>query len=151
VNPEPDHDGDGRPGLTIESSDQRINTTEPDKFQEWTITPSVPLVLNGPVKLELWSARRGFDSSGSVDYSVWVQDCAADGTGCTTLTSSVDVHVHDWNGGVPDWTYREIVVGSLDHTVAVGRQLRLRLMFGHQDVWVALSGDRPTRLVLTQP
>jgi len=60
-------------------------------------------------------------------------------------------YVPDRNGGVADWTYREITIGTLNHTVVPGRQLRLRLMFGLEDMWVGLSGDRATRLVLSQP
>jgi len=108
-------------------------------------------VVKGPVRLDLWSTRKDFRPSGDVDYSAWIEDCATDGTGCIVLASSVDVHVNDWNGGVADWVYKEITIGTLNHTVVPGRELRLRLMFGHEDVWIALSGDRASRLVLTQP
>src|SRR5256885_1634376 len=101
---------------------------------------SEALVLEGPVRLGLWSTRKDFHPTGDVDYSAWIEDCAAAGTGCTVLASSGDVrgHVHDWNGGTANWTYRDITIGTVNYTISVGRQLRLRLMFDHEDVWVAL-------------
>ncbi len=47
-------------------------------------------------------------------------DRAADGSGCVTLASSVDVHVDDWNGGSTTWVRREIAVGSVDATIRAG-------------------------------
>lgn len=143
---EPDHDADGQPGLTIEKSNEKPTETDPLKFQHWSVTPSTDLVFDGPVRLVLWSTAERFDPKQNIDYSVWLLDCAADGSGCVTLASSVDVHVDDWNGGSTTWVQREIAVGSVDATVRAGRMLRLRLMFDHADVWVALSGTRATSL-----
>jgi hypothetical protein len=60
-----------------------------------------------------------------------------------------NAHRNDWNDGVSDFGYREITVGSLTHTVASGRVLKLRLMFGHEDVWVAMDSAHPSRLDFT--
>jgi hypothetical protein len=82
---------------------------------------------------------------------VWLQDCAADGTGCVTIASSLDVHVNHWNGGVADWVYRDIGLGNVSHTVAAGRMLQLRIMTDHHDLWIASSAAHPSALVITQP
>ena len=146
---EPDHDGDGKPGLTIEKSDQKLTQTDGRKFQQWNLVVAEPIVLSGPVALELWSTAQGFDEKHDLDYSIWLLDCAPDGSDCMILASTVDVHVKEWNGGVEDWVQRTIPVGTVDHTVQQGRMLRLRLMFNHHDAWIALSGDRPSRLLVT--
>ena len=150
ASPEPDHDGDGEPGLTIESSSQKLTETDPQKFQHWSVIPASNLVLDGPVRLVLWSTAEDFDDDTDIDYSVWLQDCAANGTGCVTLASTLDVHVDEWNGGSETWVRREITIGSVDATIAAGRMLRLRLMFDHDDVWVALSGTRASSLEYTR-
>lgn len=148
--PEADHDGDLNPGLTIESSDQKLTETDGAKYQTWSFAPTAPLALNGPITLDLWSTAAEFEPTKDVDYSVWLHDCALDGTGCTLLTSTLDVHVDDWNGGVADWVRRDISLGSVDTTITSGRMLSMRLMFHHHDVWVAASLDRPSRLVVTE-
>ena len=43
----------------------------------------------------------------------------------------------------------ELSLGAVQHTVAAGRELRLVVAFGHEDVVVAMSGGRPSALVLT--
>ena len=99
--------------------------------------------------LELWSTAKDFHEKDDLDYSIWLLECAPDGSDCVILASTVDVHVKEWNGGVRDWVQRTIPVGTVDHTVQQGRMLRLRLMFNHHDAWIALSGDRPSRLLVT--
>ena len=146
---EPDYDGDGKPGLTVEKSDQKLTQTDGRKFQHWDLVTAEPMVLNGPAALELWSTTKDFKEKDDLDYSIWLLDCAPDGSDCMILASAVDVHVSEWNGGVTDWVQRTISVGAVDHTVLPGRMLRLRLMFSHHDAWIALSGDRPSRLLVT--
>jgi hypothetical protein len=146
---EPDHDGDGKPGLTIEKSDQKLTQTDGRKFQQWNLVVAEPIVLSGPVALELWSTAKDFHEKDDLDYSIWLLDCAPDGSECMILASTVDVHVKEWNAGARDWVQRTIPVGTVDHTVQAGRMLRLRLMFNHHDAWIALSGDRPSRLLVT--
>ena len=69
---------------------------------------------------------------------------------CGPALLNYDVHYDDWNLGVADFTYREVTLGSLDHTVAVGRSLRFRLQFDHNPVWVGMSTDYPTEVVFTE-
>ena len=45
---EPDYDGDGKPGLTVEKSDQKLTQTDGRKFQHWDLVTAEPMVLNGP-------------------------------------------------------------------------------------------------------
>ncbi len=55
--PEPDHDGDLWPGLTIKASDGDEVNTDPAEWQDWVYS-GAPLDLNGPVVLQLWSTVR---------------------------------------------------------------------------------------------
>jgi hypothetical protein len=146
-----DLDADGNPGVTVKKSGQKLTSTKGEEFQRWGFVAASDLVLDGPVSLRLWSTAEGFHPDHDIDYSIWLEDCAADGTGCTTIASSVNVHTDEWNGGVEDWVQRDITVGSVSHTVAGGRMLRVRLMFDHHDVWIATSAAHPTALVLTVP
>ncbi len=146
--PEPDHDSDGNPGLHINNSSGNEDDTDPTKYQHWTRTYSAPTTYSGEVRLALWSTPENFDDSDDGHYHIYLHDCASDGTDCNLLLET-DSHIDDWNGGVADWTFRELSLGSIDHTFAVGRMLRVRLMFGHNAMWVAMSQDRPTRIILS--
>ena len=148
ANPEPDSDGDGLPGLTVKKGDQKLTSDDGDKYQHWNLTTGTPLRLDGVVTLRLWSTVKDFDTDKDADRSVWLLDCAASGKGCTILASTVDVHIDKWNGGVAGWAYREITVGSVSHTIAPGRMLRLRVMFNHEDIWISTSGSRASRLLI---
>ena len=97
--------------------------------------------------LALWSTVEDFDADDKSHYHVYLHDCAADGTDCQELLHS-DVHVDDWNRGSTTWVYKELPLGSIDRTFAPGRILRVRLMFQHQRMWIAMTQDNPTRLIL---
>ena len=146
--PEADHDADGNPGLTVEHSGGKYDDDDPSKYQTWAIATTQPLVLNGPVAVDFWSTAENFDPKDDVDYSFWLHDCDTAGTNCTQLAWVDDIHVSEWNGGSTTWVRRTITIGSVDTTVAANRRLVLRAMFGHHDVWIAASGDRPSQLVL---
>jgi hypothetical protein len=120
-----------------------------DDVAEWSSGPLAnSVVLDGPVTLELWSTIADFGGGGA-DLSVRLQDCDGTGTSCTTIADVDRASDPDWNGGVSDWVSSEWDLGTVDHTVAAGRRLRLLVAVGGSDVWIAMSGDRPTALVLT--
>ncbi len=149
---DPDPDGDLDPGLTILSSGGSEIDPDPLKYHHWILDPgSSDLAVNGPVTLKLWSTVDGFELGAHVDLSAWLYDCDAVTLGACSpaLLRYEDAHTNDWNGGVSDFAYREITLGSLTHTVAPGRVLKLRLMFGHEDVWVAMDSIHPSELELT--
>lgn len=148
ASPVPDYDGDGNPGLTIEKSGGGEGESQPAKRQEWVYAPLVPLLLNGPVTLELWSTVASFRADKDAHPHVYLYDCVAGGTGCVKIAEN-DVHVATWNGNVSDWVYRELTVGSVSRTVLTGRELRVRLLMQHEDLWVAMTGAYPSALALT--
>lgn len=140
--PEPDYDLDGNPGITVAEDGAFATKT-------WIRSISAgPLVLNGPVTLELWSTIEDFRSKEDGHPDITLYDCNNLGLGCITLART-DVHMKDYNGGVADWVKVDISLGNVSHTFAVGRQLRLRVEQGHHDLWISASGTRPSRLIYT--
>ena len=148
ASPVPDFDGDGSPGLTIAHSNGEESVTVSSRWQAWTRTVSaMPLVLNGPVVLRLWSTIEAFDANQGAHPHVYLYDCVAGGTGCLKIASN-HVHVSSWNGGVSDWVYREITVGSVTRTIAVGRELRIKLLTSQDNLWIAMTAAYPSALAV---
>jgi hypothetical protein len=150
TNPEPDSsiDNDGKPGLTIKSSGNGTST-DPREFHDWVWTPSTPTTLNGTVDLQLFSTAHNFHSGQRVRLDTSLLLCDTTGANCTVLLQR-SWQIEDWNGGVDDWAEGNFTLGTLSGVVVQpGRQIRLHLEAGDHDLWIAMSGDRPTSLHLT--
>ena len=65
---------------------------------------------------------------------VYLYDCAAGGTPCTKIAET-DIHFNNWNGTTANWVYHEITIGSVSRTISSGRELRIRLLVNHNDLW----------------
>ena len=144
----PDHDGDLAPGLTIKASDGDESNSDPLEWQDWVRSVPAPLVLNGPVTLQLWSSIALFESNRSGHPYVYLYDCAAGGTSCVRIAAT-DVQVNQWNGLLSTWVFKEITVGSVARTIPAGRELRVRLLFKQADLWLAMTAGYPSALVVT--
>jgi hypothetical protein len=105
------------------------------------------LVLDGPVDLYLTASTQGLLGKDTHPH-VYLQDCAADGTGCTVLAAT-DVHVNSWSGLFSTWAERRFTIGTVDHTVAGGRVLRVTILADHHDLWIAMSASDDSRVELT--
>ena len=92
-----------------------------------------------------------YASTKAVEYSAWLHVCEANGGGCQLLTSSNAVPFDKSRTKSSGWALRRVDVGYVDTVIQPDKILRFRLMFGVDDVQVAMSGDRPSRLVLTVP
>jgi HD-GYP domain-containing protein (c-di-GMP phosphodiesterase class II) len=147
ASPVPDYDGDGDEGLTIDSSGGGEGESDPQKRQEWVYAPLLPLVLNGPVTLRLWSTVKDFDVNKDVHPHVYLYDCLLGGVACVKIAEN-EVHVDDWNA-TPTWVLQQITVGSVSRTILTGRELRFRLLVQHEDLWVAMTSSYPSGLDLT--
>jgi len=141
-----DSDGDTYPGLGIDNSDGSQGETDPRKYQLWSLTAGSPVALDGPVTLDLWSTVKNYDLNETSHPFVYLYDCL--GVSCTLLAQT-DVHTGNWNQGVANFSNRQIDLGSVTHTVAVGRDLVVRLQFKHEDMWIAMTADYPSALELT--
>ncbi|MCU1361101.1 MAG: hypothetical protein JWN99_2390, partial [Ilumatobacteraceae bacterium] len=140
--PEPDHDGDGDPGITVHK-DGGFNA------ETWTRTiAGTALDLNGPVTLELWSTIENFKTNKDGHPDVTLLDCNALGTGCLTVAHT-STHMRDYNGNVANWVRVDVELGNVTHTFAIGRRLRLLVDAKHEDLWIAATGSRPSRLTYT--
>ncbi len=139
---EPDHDLDGNPGITVARSGARSTST-------WvrSITGTA-LALDGPVTLELWSTIEDFEDDEDGHPDITLYDCNDLGTDCVTVRRT-HVHMNDYNRGVANWVEVDISLGNVTHTFAAGRQLRLDIEHRHNDLWIAASGGRPSRLAYT--
>ncbi len=148
ASPVPDYDSDSDQGLTIQSSNGNENENNPDKYQIWRYALAAPLQLNGPLTLQLWSTSKDFRTDKSVHPHIYLYDCAGGGTACTKIAET-DVHFNDWNGSTANWVYHEITIGSVNRSIAAGRELRVRLLMQHEDVWVAMTAAYPSALHIT--
>lgn len=147
-----DWDLDLKPGVTLEKGDLKEDEGDkhPERVREWRYTvPAGGLQLDGPIALELRSRTDELDlGGGHVDYTVRLDACRADGTGCVRVALADDVHVEDWSPGL-GYETRTLVVGSSHQTVPAGWVLRLRLQVDHADLWIPLDGVDPSVLRLT--
>ncbi|MBK5287876.1 MAG: tandem-95 repeat protein, partial [Acidimicrobiia bacterium] len=145
--PVPDFDTDGDPGLTIKNGDGKETISDPRKYHLWTYTTPLPLTLDGPVSLSLWSTMKDFDTGDAGNPYVFLYDCESGGVNCVKLAST-QVLIPNWNIG-PTWTHRTITIGSVSRTFLAGHELRVRLLEGKNDMWVAMTAAYPSRLDVT--
>jgi hypothetical protein len=139
VNPEPDADNDGKPGLTI--------AKDAHNGVAWVTQLTSDTHLNGPVIIDLFSTVRNFSSDqGRLAATVVV--CDASGNNCAGLVQG-QWTFKPWDvGGAGTWTERQLTVGTVDTIVRAGSQLRLVLTASDRDLWIAISGARPSSLRL---
>jgi hypothetical protein len=146
--PVPDYDGDGNPGLTIEKSNGNENRSDPLEWHEWMYTVPADLTLNGPVTLELWGALDGFLLSKAGHPHVYLYECAAGRTACVKIAEN-DVHINPWSL-LSSFVLHQVTIGSVSRTIAAGRELRVRLLNDHEDLWVAMTAAYPSALRVTR-
>ncbi len=104
--------------------------------------------LNGPVTVDLFSTIRNF-SSDQATLAAQVLVCDAAGSNCASLIEG-QWTFKPWNvGAASTWTERQLTIGTVDTVVPAGSQLRLVLTASDRDLWIAISGDRPSALRLT--
>jgi HD domain-containing protein/Big-like domain-containing protein len=143
-----DFDSDGKPGLTIKNSDGSETETDGRKFQTWAYSASSPLLLNGPVTLDLWSSTGLFVIPKPATLYAYLYDCTAGGASCTRIASNAVFH-DPWNTSSLDWTNRTITIGSVSRTIPAGNELHVKLLFHPSDLWMTMSAAYPTALVVT--
>ena len=142
-----DFDGDGKAGLTIKDSDGKETVNEGAKYQTWTYTAPGPLLLNGPVNLDLWSSTGLFVSLKSGTIYTYLYSCGA-GDLCTKIASNA-VFDSPWNNSLLSWSHRVISIGSVNTTIPAGNELRVKVLFHATDLWVTMTAAFPSALVVT--
>ena len=146
ASPEPDHDGDLSPGLTIKASDGDEVNTDPAEWQDWVYS-GAPLALTGPVVLQLWSTVPLFTLGRDAHVYVYLYDCQNDGSNCVKIAEN-DALVSSWNL-LPSWVYHEFPLGSVSRNIPGSHELRVKILFGLEDMWIAMSGTYPSALSVT--
>ena len=106
-----------------------------------------PLMLDGPITLQLWSAIGPFGALSSGHIYAYLYDCNASNA-CTNIAST-DVFASPWNTDPLTWSFRSIAFGSVTNTIAPAHTLRIKLLFAGADLWLTTTQDYPTTLELT--
>jgi hypothetical protein len=143
-----DLDGDSKPGLTLKDSDGKETITEGAKYQIWTYAVSAPLLLDGPVTLDLWSAAGAFGALKHGTLYAYLYDCSAGGATCAKIASNT-AFASTWNTSLVDWGPRSITIGTVARTISAGHELRIKLLFNGADLWLTMTAAYPTALDVT--
>jgi hypothetical protein len=148
--PVPDYDGDGKDGLTIRESDGKETISDPAKQQYWTYTVPglLPLILNGPVKLDLYSVAQNFELNQRIEAFIYLYHCDSSGANCVKLTQN-SILLTPWNT-VSSFDHQTLTIGAVPLTaIPAGDQLKVRLLVKNKPVWVAMTAAFPSALTLT--
>ena len=145
-----DLDGDGDPGLTIEKSNGNESNNDPAEQQTWAYTLPASLTLNGPVTLQFWSTVDGFLGLSRGTLYAYLYDCASGGGSCVRIASNTLMQ-QPWNTSLLccSWSYRTLSIGTVNRTIAAGRELHVRLLFDHRDLWMTMTASYPSALQVT--
>ena len=99
------------------------------KYQNWrTASSTEPIVISGPVTVNIWSAVKDFSTSLAGELKFFLRDY--DGSSYTeianrTLTGS------PWDtDATGTWVNRLLEFGSVDYTLVAGNQLELKVIPG---------------------
>lgn len=134
-----DQDRNSNAGLHLSISGG-LGESDPSKYQIWSrkILGSA-LTLNGQATLTLWSSMKDFDIVKRGVLLAALLDCNGGGSVCVTIaTGSLDFT--PWNTAGPTWIERTLDFGAVNHTIAVGRTIRIKVVVGplsDDDMWLA--------------
>ena len=117
-----------------------LNETDNTKNQRWSVKG--PIVGNVPVKLRLWSAMKGFDTSkrGSVVAGLYQCNDNTSFTGCSLLDSATVAPTTAWSGGSNTWVQKVWDFGTVNLNVPSNRRLYVKLVVNsasEDDMWFA--------------
>lgn len=131
-----DANRNSNPGLTI-AKGSGLSETDPTKHQIWSAQG--PFDLQGPATLTLWGAMKDFDSSKRGIVQVAVLDCASNGSNCSTIATGT-LDNNPWSPGSGSWAQKAVSLGSINHSLAANRTLRIKVVVGSSsddDMWFA--------------
>ncbi len=133
--PNYDTDRDVFAGLVIEKGGSGAAEAVPLKHQSWSYTAAAPIVLDEPVALHLYSSMKDFDLTNTAVLDAFLLDCSTAGTGCITIAFATVTDTF-WNDGVNSFVLDTFSFGTPNHTVTIGRTLRVKVQSN------ALSDDQ---------
>jgi hypothetical protein len=151
-----DTDRDAFPGLLIQKGGSGANERDPTKAQAWRFAaPQAGVTLSGDVELTFFASMKDFDSSASARTKrgfvrAFLRDCPP--SGACTLVASGSLDQRGWHGGSNAWIERSITFSGVEHTVAAGHFLEVKLSVDRRaddDMWFAYDTlDHPARLIV---
>lgn len=147
-----DTDRDSSGGRLIGKGGGGATETDLTKYQNWR-TPALaaPLVLDGAVQFEFWSAVKDFGTGKAGSVQVFLRDFNP-GTSTYTTIGTATLTASNWQGGSSTWVMRTISVSVSNYTLQAGRQLEFKVVVGGSsgdDMWFAYDTDTyRSRLVL---
>ena len=138
-----DTDRDAQPGVVLLQGGSGAGEADLTKYQNWrTASSTEPIVISGPVTVNIWSAVKDFSTSLAGELKFFLRDY--DGSSYTeiangTLTGS------PWDtDATGTWVNRLLEFGSVDYTLVAGNQLELKVIVGSgsaDDMWLAYDTD----------
>jgi len=115
-------------------------TTDLVKYQNWrTAALADPLVIDGMIELEFWSAIKDFGTGKAGDVGAFLRDFNP-ATSAYTEIGNATLAVSNWQGGSSTWVVNTISISVSNYTLQAGRQLDVRLVVGGSsgdDMWFA--------------
>ena len=147
----PNHDPgrDDDPGLQIAKGGSGVDETDPAKHQLW-VAPPAAMEIDGEVRFTYWSAMKDFATDKKGVVRAYLLDCTPAGNDCELIASRQQVS-NPWSDEAT-WTAKTIVFNEIEHTIAPGRSLALKLMVmgnSQDDMWFAYdTAEFPSALSL---
>jgi hypothetical protein len=138
--PNYDTNRDSFAGLLLAKGNGLSETADTTKNQRWSLVG--PIVSNVPVKLRLWSAMKGFDTSkrGSVVAGLYQCNDNPNFAGCSLLDQATLAPSSAWSGGSNTWVQKVWDFGTVNLNVPSNRRLYVKLAVNsasEDDMWFA--------------
>ncbi len=133
-------------GLYLDQGDKGLAETNPEKYQQWSVAPG-QLEISGMVTLRVWLSAKDFHTNKNQVIDLYLLDCSSS---CSLIAQARDSFVSG-----AGFVQRDIDFGTINHTVAAGHTLRVRIMVPNasaDDMWVAYwTATYPARLLIPIP
>ncbi len=121
---------DSAPGIILGKGGSGLNESDSTKFQTW-VTDAGATTLSGPAQLSLWSAMKGFNTTGGGTITAYLVDSDASGGSLVQIASDT-VSRGDWdsaNSGT--WIEDTFDFGDVRlFTWRAGRYLGVKIVVG---------------------
>ncbi len=129
---------DSEPGLLLQKGGSGENEGDGTKYQAWRGPSTAATQLSGTLELRLWAALKDNNTSKRGSLTAYLRDCDSTGAGCT-LINSTTLTSTPWASSA-GWVQKTLSFGAVNHTVASGRLLELKLIVDNNsedDMWLA--------------
>ena len=130
---------DANAGLLLARSSSGVNESDPTKYQLW-LEPTTGSLIDGSVRLTLWTAMKDFDVSKAGSITAYLVDSDASGSNVTVIASAT-VSRADWDSGNSGtWIEDTFDFGYVNYDLASGRHPGVKIVVNDtsaDDMWLA--------------